>query len=86
MARRARIPCRVRLGLHHTVSVRCVTPSRLAEILEEKDRPKSERSTGCWIVDDATIYINSTLSLEEKWKTYLHELLHAIHDILCMLA
>lgn len=81
---RHRIPKRVRLGLQHVVVVKFVPPSKLAEILEETDRPKVEWSTGCWLVDDATIYIKSTMSLEEKWKTYLHELLHAIHDILAL--
>ena len=82
MAIRYRIPRRVRLGLKHVVVVKCVKPSVLYGMLEEKERPREERSLGAWMVDDMTIYIQSTLSLEEKWRTYLHELLHAIHDIL----
>lgn len=84
MARRARIPRRVNLGPQYTISVFLVTPSVLAEELEEEDFSESERSLGAWIIDDMAIYIKSTLSMEEKWKTYLHELLHAIHDILAL--
>ena len=30
-----------------------------------------------------TLYIRANLSAEQRWVTYWHELMHALHDIAC---
>jgi len=81
---RKRLPRRTRLGADYYVLVRIVNPAIIRDVVEED-------ADGCWIESLAkiahggpagTIYINSKLSLAEKWDTYWHELQHALVDVM----
>ncbi len=75
--RSIRLPRRVNLGRGYLLAVRLVSKAELAVILNEDEGA----SAGAWDVDKDTIYIRRDLSAKQRWETYWHELVHAIHDI-----
>ena len=75
--RSIRLPRRVNLGRGYSLAVRLVSKAELAVILNEDEGA----SAGAWDVDKDTIYIRRDLSAKQRWETYWHELVHAIHDI-----
>jgi hypothetical protein len=75
--RGARLPRRVNLGRGYSVAVRLVSKADLAVILNEDE----DASAGAWDADQNTIFIRRDLTVKQRWETYWHELVHAIHDI-----
>lgn len=75
--RGARLPRRVNLGRGYSVAVRLVSKAELAVVLNEDEGA----SAGAWDADKDTIYIRRDLTAKQRWETYWHELVHAIHDI-----
>ena len=75
--RGTRLPRRVNLGRGYSVAVRLVSKADLAVILNEDE----DASAGAWDADQNTIFIRRDLTAKQRWETYWHELVHAIHDI-----
>ena len=75
--RHARLPRRVNLGRGYSIAIRLVGKAELAVVLNEDEGA----SAGAWDVDTSTIYVRRDLTSKQRWETYWHELVHAIHDI-----
>jgi hypothetical protein len=81
---RKRLPRKTRLGADYYVLVRIVNPAIVRDLL-------GEDADGCWIESvvkvaeggpAGTIYINSKLSLAQRWDAYWHELQHVMVDVM----
>jgi hypothetical protein len=74
-----RLPRRVRLGRGYLIEVKIKSPQwfkeRYGEILAGAFEAQPGKSPTGYI------YLRSSLSPAQRWATYWHELMHALHDI-----
>ena len=71
-----KLPHSVRIDLNRIIKVKIISPERMLEV-----SPDSDVLDGLWHDRTETIYILKTLSSEDKWEIFRHEMIHAIHDI-----
>lgn len=78
---RRRLPSRVHVGQGHVIRCVLVSPTKLAELLDEEDEPVENRSEAGYVTEEACIYVRLDLSSERKWWVFCHELAHAAIDL-----
>ncbi len=77
-----RLPRRVKLG-PYVVDVVLASQATLREVMDDDEQGLYN---GCWehLDDgkpDGRIYVLETLSVLEKWRTFWHEMHHAVTDL-----
>jgi len=86
MARRARLPKVVHVGLGYKVRIILASQTEIREAFDDDEISLD----GCWVSSEegypeaGVIYIHNKLSSTRKREVYWHELLHAINDIMAV--
>jgi hypothetical protein len=83
---RSRLPRRVRLGRGYVVEVVLASQKTLRDVLDAEDDQHFDGAWDSMLGEDGArsagvIYIYDRLPVDAKWKTYFHELAHAVTDI-----
>jgi len=79
MGKRPKIPSRIYLGGGYYIRVRCTSSGDLDRTGYWRGywHPNFNKDRGVM----GTIYLNKNVSEIKLWKTYWHELFHAVNDI-----
>lgn len=70
-----RMPRRVHIGPYQ-LAVKLVSATELESVMEGR-----ADAAGAWDDETDTIYILRSLSAKQRWRTFYHELQHAIPDL-----
>ena len=73
-----RLPTRIRLPFHYTIKV--VSLSDKAMLVEQEEDDKNELVDGLWDVEQRTIFVRKSLAFARKAEVLGHELDHAVND------
>lgn len=79
-----RLPRRIVLGPEHVVSVVQLPHAKYAEVADEDDEPRQNRSAAHADLGERVIYLDCSLPLSRRWRAFRHELMHMLIDIALM--